>query len=87
MVKITQKIEYTVQLVFGLGFHSCAINGVDYDALWPSLLDEVRHSGAHAPNCTAIERDEHIERKLSSTGSTQHVCDWVKVGGCLSRCR
>ena len=80
MVKITKNIENTVQSVFGLGFHSSAMNGIVHDALWPSLLDEVRHSGAHAPNCAAIECDEHIERKLASTGSTQHVGDWVKSG-------
>ena len=36
-------------------------------------------SEAHAPNCTVIECDEFIVERLSSTGSTQHVCDREKV--------
>ena len=34
MVEVAQKLESTVQLVIGLGFHSSAMNDVDRDALW-----------------------------------------------------
>ena len=57
----------------GLGFHSSAMEDADHDALWLALLNEVREPRAHAPNCSVIDCDGNIERKLSSTGSTQHV--------------
>ena len=61
---------------------------VDHDASWMALLNEVCLLDAHAPNCAVIERDEDVERRLSSIGGTEHVCGWdEKVGGCLSRCR
>ena len=65
VVKVTQKLENTVRPVMGLSFHSSAIEDVDHDAFWLALLNEVRRS--------VIDYDRYIEKKLSSTGSTQHV--------------
>jgi hypothetical protein len=73
VVKVAQKLENTVQPVIGLGFHSSSLEDVNHDALWLALLNEVRQPRAHAPNCSVIDCDGYIERKLSSTGSTQHV--------------
>merc|ERR1712136_735327 len=73
VVKVAQKLESKVQPVIGLGFHSSAMEDVDHDALWLAVLNEVRQPGAHAPNCSVTECDGYIERKLSSTGTTQHV--------------
>ena len=81
--KLPVDVVNTVQSVIGWGFQSTAMEDVDHDALWLAVLNEVLQPGAHAPNCLMIECDGHIERKLSSTGSTQPV----HVGGCLSRCR
>ena len=46
-----------VQLVVGLGFHSSSSEGVDHDALWLALLNEVRRPTAHALNCSVSDRD------------------------------
>ena len=78
MVKITRKLENTVRTVFGLGFHSFVLKDVDHDALCLTLLNEIRQPGAHAPNLYGDECDEYFEKRLSSFGSTQHVC---KLGG------
>ena len=83
VVNVAQKLDDTVQPVIELGFHSSAMEDVDHDTLWLALLNEVRQPGAHAPNCLVIDCGGYIERKLSSTGSTQHVYvreeEWVVV--------
>ena len=73
--------ELTMQLVFGLGFHSSTIEDDDHDALWLALFCEVRQPGSHTPNCSVTDFDACIERKLSSIGSTQHVREekWMCV--------
>ena len=38
------------QLVIGNVFHSYSSDGVDHDALWPAVLNEVRQLAAPAPN-------------------------------------
>ena len=55
---------------------------VDHDALWRVSLDEVRRRGALAPNCSVIECDEHIVRKLASCKHTARLRlgDWVESG-------
>ena len=72
VVKVAQKLENAVQSVVGSDFHSPGMD-VDHDALWLALLNEIQQPRAHAPNCLMIECDGNIEKKLSSTGSTQHV--------------
>ena len=59
--------------VIGLSFRSGAIEDVDHEALWLALLNEVRQPGAHALDCSVIDCDEYIERKLSTIEGTQHV--------------
>ena len=63
----------TMQPVIGLGFHSSSLEEVNHDALWLALLNEVRQPGTHAPNCSVIDCDGYVERKLPSIGSTQHI--------------
>ena len=46
---------------------------VNHDALWLALLNEIRQPGTHAPNCSVIDCDGYVERKLPSIGSTQHI--------------
>ena len=72
--KPPEKIESAVQLVFGLGFHSSTIEDDDHDALRLASLNEVRRPGSHTPNCSVTDCVTYNERKLSSIGSTQHVC-------------
>ena len=89
-ITVTEKNENTLQLVFGLGFHSSTIENDDHNAFLLALLLEIHQPGAHAPNSWVIDCGgyDFIERKLSPTGSTQHVGDWEeRVGGCLSGCR
>jgi len=62
-----------VKSVLGLGLQSARIDVVDHNALWVSMLDEVRNPRAHAPNCTVTDCDGFVERKLLSSGTTQHV--------------
>ena len=73
VVKVAQKLENTVQLVIGLGFHSSAMEDVDHD-----LLNEVRQPRTHALNRSVIDC---VEKKLLSTGSTQHL--YVRKSGQL----
>ena len=63
----------TMQSVIGLGFHSSSLEEVNHDALWLALLNEVRQPGTHAPNCSVIDCDGYVERKLPLIGSTQHI--------------
>ena len=83
LIQVAKEIESSVQLVFGLGFHSSSIEDDDHDALWLALFCEVRQPGSHTPNCSVTDFDVYIERKLSSIGSTQHVREekWM----CVSR--
>ena len=62
-----------MQPVIGLGFHSSSLEEVNHDALWLALLNEVRQPGTHAPNCSVIDCDGYVERKLPLIGSTQHI--------------
>ena len=56
-----------VQLPIVLGFHSCAIESVDHDALWLDLANEFRRVGAHMPKCSVSEYGGYIRRNLLST--------------------
>ena len=85
LIKVAEKIESAVQLVFGLVFHSSTIEDDDHDALRLALLNEVRRPGSHTPNCSVTDCDAYIERKLSSIGSTQHVRE--EEWKCFSRCQ
>ena len=42
MMKVTQKIENSMQLVIELRFHSSAVKDVDIEKLWLALLSEFR---------------------------------------------
>ena len=77
LIKVAQNLEKTAQLA--------AIEGVDQDALWLAVLNEVRQPGK---TCTGLShRDGSIVRKHSSHGSTQpfHVRG-RRVGGFFWRC-
>ena len=63
----------TMQPVVGLGFHSSSLEEVNHNELWLALLNEVRQAGTHAPNCSVIDYDGYVERKLPLIGSTQHI--------------
>ena len=56
------KFENTIQRVIGLGFHSSVNEDVDHDA-WSARTD-----------CPVNDCGKYIESKLSSMGSTLHVC-------------
>ena len=85
LIKVAEKIESAVQLVFGLVFHSSTIEDDDHDALRLALLNEVRRPGSHTPNCSVTDCDAYIKRKFSSIGSTQHVRE--EEWKCFSRCQ
>ena len=48
---VAKRRENKVQLVIGWSIHSSSSDGVDFDALWLALLNEVRQLAAHALNC------------------------------------
>jgi hypothetical protein len=72
LTSVAKKLEATVESVVGLGLQSASIDGVDHDALWVSMLNEVRNPRAHA-RCSITDCDGFVERKLLSSGTTQHV--------------
>ena len=71
---VSRKRVNAVQLVVGLGFDS-AMKDADRDVQWPAFLNEVWRPGSTRADCTVIECCEFIEKKLPSSGSTQHACE------------
>ena len=64
-----------VQPVIGLGFHPSSIKGVDQDALWLTLLNEVRPPTTQALNCSVSDCDG-AERTETVAGQ---VCERVRL--------
>ena len=62
VIEVAQKLEITVQPVFGLRFHSSAMEDVVRVTLWRALLNEVWQRGALAPNFLVIGFRGYCER-------------------------
>ena len=86
-VKVAQKLESTVQPVIGQCFRSSTLEDVDRVSPWPAFFERGLAARSARADCSVLECDEFIEKKLPSSGSTQHVCGGGQMGGWLSRRR
>ena len=79
-------LDNPTQPVYGLSLLSSAIESVHHDALWFSLVNEVRKPRVHEPNCSVTVCDEYTggEPPLQGTESQPGVAIILRRTPCWS---